>query len=218
MQNLTAQEIIHGLDNGQTFSNELLAETLQAAIDDTSKLDELQDENDSLYDVVKIYINNSINAILESDYKYNTEHKDAADGYSHCIADDYVHNNRQAELIAFCGENDISLEGVNIESLENDLINSSEWLSSHIYSDATYYDKFVLACFPVGEIETQINFDAIEGLERCIFEKLKDNNDLDYHCGSFDMDSALFYQSTDKVWEAYISLETIKYYVKQQSY
>ena len=196
----------------------MLAETLQAVIDDTSKLDELQDQNDGLYYVVKVYINNTINTTLENDYKYNTEHTDAADNYSHCIADDYVHNNRQSELIAFCAENDISLEGINIKSLENDLINNPEWLSSHIYSDATYYDKFVLACFPVGEIETQIDFADIDGLDKSIFEKLKDNGDLDYHCGSFDIDSALFYQSTDKVWEAYVSIETIEYYVKQQSY
>jgi len=216
MLNLTLNEIMQGLDNGQTFPSDFLYNAFVEVLEDTEKLDTLQEECDDYYDVVKVYINNTINALMESDYKYNTENKDAADAYSHCINDVYVHNNRQAELIAFCSENDISLDGIDIESLENDLINSPEWLSSHIYSAAPYYDKFVLACFPVGELENQIDFESIEGLNKGILQKLKDNNDLDYHCGSIDIDSALFYQNTDKVWEAYVSLETIKYYVERQ--
>lgn len=216
MFNLTPQEIISGLDNGQLFPNQLLAEVLQAAIDDTIKLDELQEETDDLYDIVKLCINSQINAIMEESYLYNTGHIDAADSYSHCVGKDYVNNNCQAELIAFCEENDIDMTGIDIEKLENDLLGDFEWLSSHIYSGDTYYDKFVLACFHVGEIETQVDFDSITGLDKSILTKLKDNNDLDYHCGSIDNDNAMFYQDTDKVWEAYVSIETIKGYIATQ--
>jgi hypothetical protein len=216
MFNLTTQEIINGLDNGQTFPNQLLAEALQAAIDDTSKLDELQEETDDLYDIVKLCLNSQINAIIETSYLYNTGHTDAADGYSHCVGDDYMYNNRQTELVAFCEENNIDLTGIDIEKLENELLGDFQWLSSHIYSGAAYYDKFVLACFHVGEIETQIDFDSVTGLDKAILTKLKDNNDLDYHCGNIDNDSALFYQDTDTVWEAYVSIETIREYIAIQ--
>lgn len=216
MFNLTTQEIINGLDNGQTFPNQLLAEALQAAIDDTSKLDELQEETDGLYDIVKLCLNSQINDVIEASYLYNTGHTDAADAYSPCVGDNYVYNNRQAELIAFCEENNVDLTGIDIEKLENELLGDFQWLSSHIYSGGNYYDKFVLACFRVGEIETQIDFDSITGLDRSILTKLKDNNDLDYHCGGIDNDSALFYQATDTVWEAYVSVETIRGYIAIQ--
>jgi hypothetical protein len=217
MQNLTLSELVIELDYQASTGKDLhplikqlesMAWQLSDEKEELAKQAELAEEcKEALFNI----IDQKIIELVSSSVDYNENHIDSHGSYADMVADNYVYNNRQKELISFCAENDIDLSSVDIEQLENKLFDIMQGQAAHQFCSRPYHDKFILGCFAFGEHEIQVEFDQIgDCVTLEIMQHMKDNNLFDAHCGSLDNTSGLFYQSSDNCLEFYVTLDIIK--------
>jgi len=162
---------------------------------------------------------NAVDSITESSYEYNTEHKDAADGYSHMIREgDFDYCLGEERLKNWLLENDLEIPKDQAwEILLDWVLDCCEPKPDSIYREHNGVNKpFSVSCFAVGEIETQVDFDEIRNCldfeidDSELFEACTELQREFDTCVHVNKDYLLCYQSTDACWNFEVPVETMK--------
>tara|TARA_R110000772_G_scaffold141536_3_gene251215 strand:- start:831 stop:1382 length:552 start_codon:yes stop_codon:yes gene_type:complete len=157
-----------------------------------------------------------LQAAIDSQVDYATEHEDAGGNYSHMIREGgWSYSNGPDRLKEWLEENGLPSDKDFIESIEDDLLDWCEMEPGHIYGNGTTKDKFIIDSYTVGEIEMQFclpdlaNILDIEEDEAKEFSaKAQDKNDF---CLRPENDGGfLAYENTDSTWQFFIDVEWIK--------
>ena len=151
----------------------------------------------------------AINALTQADYEYETTHIDAGNNYAHMPAEGWSRTD-DAKLVRQLAE-----LGVNARGLEPDVLSAIALDIFEMQSGSIYMPSglIVLAGYAVGEIESQVEFSAIDvpSIGNVTPEHLDDvRRDIDAYLGSLNDSSALLYTSTDCVWYAVVTPKALQ--------
>ena len=151
----------------------------------------------------------AINALTQADYEYETTHIDAGNNYAHMPAESWSSTD-DTELIR-----QLAGFGINARGLEPDVLSSIALDIFEMQSGSIYMPSglIVLASYSVGEIESQVEFSAINvpSIGIVTADHVKHvARDIDAHLGSLNDSSALLYASTDCVWYAVVTPEAMQ--------
>jgi hypothetical protein len=151
----------------------------------------------------------AINALTQADYEYETTHIDAGNNYAHMPAESWSRTD-DAKLVRQLAE-----LGVNARGLEPDVLSAIALDIFEMQSGSIYMPSglIVLAGYAVGEIESQVEFSAINAPSIGIVtaDHVKHvARDIDAHLGHVSDDSALLYIGTDCVWYAVVTPEAMQ--------
>ena len=140
----------------------------------------------------------AVNAIVEACVEYETQHKDSGDNYTYMVPESWCRDD-ESRLIAYMQEKGIDWSGLDIDAIVDQCIERCRMESGHMWSAGN--GGFLIAAFPVGEIECQIDCDTIgQAFTPGLCEQLSRASDavFQYHGESM----ALAYIATDSVWDA----------------
>lgn len=146
----------------------------------------------------------AINAIAEAAYEYETSHVDAGDSYAHMPSEGWS-STSDAELVRQLAEYGVDTKGLEPDVLSTIALDAFTMESGSIYTPS---GLIILDAFPVGEIETQVEFSAISApsIGTVTAEHVDAvQRDIDAYLGTLSDDSALLYTSTDCVWYAVLT-------------
>jgi hypothetical protein len=177
--------------------------------------------NDTRYNEIADKLEQAIEASLE----YNEKHGDAGDAYSHCPYEgSYDYNDGGRRLKEFLEANSIDLQGVDFDVLQGFVLDNFEMLAGSIYGcykttenrmDGTS-SHFELCSFAVQEVEDQFCADCPWTLDALGLESVEEFNEFAKladedarFCLRVSEGEILSYTSTDAVWFAAISKESI---------
>jgi hypothetical protein len=146
-----------------------------------------------------------LNSVIESQQTYFETHKDAGDAYRHLPGEgDWAYHNGDQRLDTY-----MRMEEIDPKNMEIDV------LSDRILEDfrMTYLetgdDHFVVGEFPVGEIEIQVDFEAIDpNATESEWEAAKAASDAVFK-------GNLAYVLSDAIWSAVISKQDIEDLISQ---
>jgi hypothetical protein len=151
----------------------------------------------------------AINALTQADYEYETTHIDAGNNYAHMPAESWSRTD-DAELVRQLAELGIDARGLEPDVLSAIALDIFEMQSGSIYMPS---GLIVLAGYGVGEIESQVEFSAIDAPSVGVVtaDHIKHvARDIDAHLGHVSDDNALLYASTDCVWYAVVTPEAMQ--------
>lgn len=151
----------------------------------------------------------AINAMTEAAYEYETTHIDAGDAYAHMPSESWSSTD-DSELIRQLSELGINTRDLDPGVLSTIALDIFEMQSGSIYMPS---GLIVLAGYAVGEIESQVEFSAINvpSIRAVTADHVKHvARDIDAHVGRVNSDSALLYTSTDCVWYAVVKPEAMQ--------
>lgn len=139
-------------------------------------------------------------------YEYETSHQDAGDNYGHLASEgDFDYHNGESLLQEYCTEMGIDLTGIDIDRLAEDVIFWG-YMTQGLAYDAK--QRFLVATYQVGEIETQVDASEIGArFTPYLIDQL--NKRTDAHWSYSGPDVAYAYQVTDSYWDHVCDLETI---------
>jgi hypothetical protein len=143
---------------------------------------------------------NAINAILESRVEYETQHKDSGDNYAYLVTESWCSDD-ESRLIEYMRDVGIDWAGLEIDDVVNECLERFRMESGHMFSSGN--GGFLIASFPVGDIECQIDCDTIGQAftpEMCALLSRASAGFFRYRCESM----ALAYVATDSVWDAVV--------------
>ena len=150
-----------------------------------------------------------INAMTEAAYEYETTHIDAGDAYAHMPSEGWSSTD-DSELVRQLSELDVNTRGLEPDVLGTIALDIFEMQSGSIYMPS---GLIVLAGYAVGEIESQVEFSAINvpSIGAVTADHVKHvARDIDAHLGSVNSHSALLYAGTDCVWYAVVKPEAMQ--------
>jgi hypothetical protein len=155
-----------------------------------------------------------INSLIADRVEYEEEHRDAGDGYAHLLGESWhsEHDNRLREALA---EHGVELGAVDLDQLAEEVILWAEMVSSHIYDNSPKAGQILLDFYPIGEIELFLTAEELGFSE--ITPDLVDqmNRSCDAYFRQY-MGAELFaYVSSDRSWDAQISIEQVKLLIEQ---
>jgi hypothetical protein len=150
-----------------------------------------------------------INAITESTYEFETTHIDAGNAYAHMPSESWSRTD-DSELVR-----QLAGFGINTRGLEPDVLSAIALDIFEMQSGSIYMPSglIVLAGYAVGEIESQVEFSAINvpSIGIVTADHVKHvARDIDAHLGHVSDDNALLYASTDCVWYAVVTPEAMQ--------
>jgi hypothetical protein len=150
-----------------------------------------------------------INAMTEAAHEYETTDIDAGNAYAHMPAECWSSTD-DSELVRQLSELGINARGLEPDVLSDIALDIFEMQSGSIYMPS---GLIVLAAYAVGEIESQVEFSAIN--VPSIGAVTADHiahvaRDIDAHVGSINNHRALLYTDTDCVWFAVITPEVMQ--------
>jgi hypothetical protein len=151
--------------------------------------------------------------LIESTYEYETSHADAGNNYAHLASEGHFeHHNGDNRLAEYCAEMGIDLTGIAIDRLAEEVIADSYMVQGQDYDPAK---RFLVASYPVGEIETQVDSSDIGArLTPWLVKKLNRETDAYWSCPG--KGSACFYITTDSYWDQVCNADVIQDLVNQQ--
>lgn len=154
---------------------------------------------------------NAINAIVAARTEYEETHKDAGDNYAHMPRESWSKTDND-DLARFMIEHKIDAHGLEIDEVADLVLDNFTMRSEHMMS-GHYEDRFTCGAYPIIEIEHQIDLSALS--EQCGFTVTAENikalgNEPDCYIGSTYEDSFLAYSTSDIVWIADISADTLR--------
>jgi hypothetical protein len=157
-----------------------------------------------LNDVQRDELTAAINALTQADYEYETTHIDAGNNYAHMPAESWSRTD-DSELVR-----QLAGFGINTRGLESDVLSAIALDIFEMQSGSIYMPSglIVLAGYAVGEIESQVEFSAINvpSIGIVTADHVKHvARDIDAHLGRVSDDSALLYIGTDCVWYAAVT-------------
>jgi hypothetical protein len=153
---------------------------------------------------------------IDVQVEYETEHDDSGANYSHLIREGgWSYSNGPDRLKEWLAENELPNSKEFIESIEDDLLDWCEYEPSHIFSDGTTKEKFIVDSYAVGEIEMQFCLtdlatvlDTTEDEAREFSKMAQPENDF---CLRPERDGGfLAYENTDAVWRFFITPTWVK--------
>lgn len=150
-----------------------------------------------------------INAITEAAYEYETTHIDVGNAYAHMPAESWSRTDDSA-LVRRLSELGINARGLEPDVLSNIALDIFEMQSGSIYMPS---GLIVLAGYAVNEIESQVEFSAINvpSIGAVTADHVRHvARDIDAHVGRVNSHSALLYISTDCVWYAVVTPEAMQ--------
>lgn len=151
----------------------------------------------------------AIDALTQADYEYETTHIDAGNNYAHMPAEGWSSTD-DSELVRQLAELGIDARGLEPDVLSTIALDIFEMQSGSIY---TPRGLIVLASYSVDEIESQVEFSAIDvpSIGIVTADHVKHvARDIDAHLGHVSDDNALLYASTDCVWYAVVTPEAMQ--------
>lgn len=150
-----------------------------------------------------------INAMTESAHEYETTHTDAGDAYAHMPSESWSSTDDSA-LVRRLSELNINARGLEPDVLGAIALDIFEMQSGSIYMPS---GLIVLAGYAVNEIESQVEFSAINvpSIGAVTADHIRHvARDIDAHVGDVNSHSALLYTSTDCVWYAVVAPEAMQ--------
>lgn len=142
----------------------------------------------------------AVNAILESCVEYETQHKDSGDNYAYLVPESWCSDD-ESRLIAYMKETGIDWSGLDIDAIVDQCIERCRMESGHMWSAGN--GGLLIAAFPVGEIECQIDCDTIgQAFTPELCKQLSRASDAVFQYRGESM--ALAYIATDSVWDAVV--------------
>lgn len=163
-----------------------------------------------------------INEICAERVTYETTHKDAGDSYAHLPYESWS-SAEEERLGAFMAEKGIDACGLELDEIAELALDAFEMTPSHMFAVGND-NAFMLACFPIGEIELQIDFAELServgfDVKAAHIEQLKENHarDVESYIGSIERDSFLAYVNTDSTWEAEIDAEKLRQLIAEEA-
>jgi hypothetical protein len=155
-----------------------------------------------------------INSLIADCVEYEEEHRDAGDAYAHMLGESWhsEHDNRLREALA---EHGLELGAVDLDQLAEEVILWAEMTPAHIYDSSPKAGQILLDSYPIGEIELFLTAEELGFSE--ITPDLIDqmNRSCDAYFRQY-MGAELFaYVSSDRIWDAQISIEQIRLLIEQ---
>ena len=152
-------------------------------------------------------VTEKLNTLGESVYEYETSHKDAGDNYAHVPCESWTSydDSRLAEYMQECG---IDFSGLEIDEISDRVMDQFEMESCSMYSMGN--GSFLVASFPVGEIETEVNAEdiGIAAFTEELCESLSRSSDVYLRYDS--PERAFGYINTDSVWDCVVSEKVLR--------
>lgn len=152
-------------------------------------------------------VTEKLNAIGESVYEYETSHKDAGDNYAHLPCESWTSYD-DSRLAEYMQEKGIDYTGLEIDEISDRILDQFEMESCSMYS--TGNDAFLVASFPVGEIETEVDVDdiGVDEFTKELCESLSRSSDVFLRYDS--PERAFGYINTDSVWGCVVSEKVLR--------
>ena len=149
-----------------------------------------------------------VNALIEDRVEYETTHKDAGDAYGHLAGEgSFDYGNGEERLADYCKEMGIDLSGIDLDVLARDVIFCGRMQEGRDYCPE---QSFLVATYPVGEIEIQVEAEEI-GARFTPYLTNKLNRNCDAYFSYHTVGScALAYVSTDSYWDHVCDPDTIR--------
>jgi len=147
-------------------------------------------------------------ALVDQVYEYETSHQDAGDNYIHMASEGtFDYYNGESRLQEYCKEMGIDLTGIDLDRLAEDVIFWGYMTQGH---DFDPHKRFLVAGYPVGEIESQVNASDIGAkFTPYLINQLNKNTDGCWtHSGP---DMAYFYINCDNnYWDHVCDSDVIR--------
>jgi hypothetical protein len=149
-----------------------------------------------------------VNDLIESRVEYETTHQDAGDNYFHLAGEgSFDYYNGDDRLKEYCKGMGIDIDGLDIYTLAQDVI---FWGRMQVGGAYCSKQSFLVASYPVGEIEIQVDDDDI-GARFTPYLINKLNRHCDAYFTHHNRDGYAFaYVATDSYWEHVCDPDTIR--------
>jgi hypothetical protein len=153
------------------------------------------------------------NELIDSVVDYETSHVDAGNNYAHMASEgDFDYHNGENLLVDYCKEMGIDLEGVDLDRLAEDVIFWSYMVQGQAFDPRK---RFLVASYPVGEIETQVE-SSVLGVKFTPYLINKLNRETWGYWRYDDPKTAYVYSTTDSYWDQVCNSDVIQDLVNQQ--
>lgn len=155
-----------------------------------------------------------INSLIEDRVEYEEEHRDAGEGYAHLLGESWHsdYDNRLREALA---EHGVELGPVDFDQLAEDVIFWAEMVPSHIYDNSPKAGQILLDSYAIGEMEIEISAEEL-GCDRISAVNIEQmNRECDAYFRHSCSDRCYAYISSDRSWDAQISIEQIRLLIEQ---
>lgn len=180
-----------------------------------------------LTDERKAELSAELETLIDSQVEYQTEHEDSGNDYHVLLTEgSFCYGNGETRLRDFLRLHEIeTVEGFDMESLADDLIDCADVSSEHIFSTIPE-NVFELGSFPVGEIEIQICARDFAETANCpVAESIQflkiavEENDFCLREGGGIGGNPAFYAyvPTDCFWSFRADMETVKMCVLEEN-
>lgn len=148
-----------------------------------------------------------LNALGESVYEYETSHKDAGDNYAHLPCESWTSYD-DSRLAEYMQEKGIDFTGLEIDEISDRVLDQFAMQASHAFGMGD--GSFLVASYPVGEIETEISSEdlGVSEFTQDLCESLSRSSDVYMRYDS--PERAFGYINTDSVWDCVISEKTLR--------
>lgn len=152
-------------------------------------------------------VTEKLNALGESVYEYETSHRDAGDSYAHLPRESWTSYD-DSRLAEYMQEKGIDFTGLEIDEISDRILDQFEMESGSMYSMGD--GAFLVASFPVGEIETEVDIDdiGVDEFTKELCESLSRSSDVFLRYDS--PERALGYINTDSVWDCVVSEKALR--------
>ena len=147
----------------------------------------------------------SLLEVIDLQEDYETQHQDAGDNYAHMVREGWSSTDEarlNAWLLTW-----IQLlppvEDLDLDDLIEAMLSYFEPRPGHIFGRGSDQNKFVLASYPVGEIEIEIP-DRLDSETSKFAQRALDEREI---CGKIFGDDLYIYRHTDAVWNMVITTQ-----------
>ena len=158
-------------------------------------------------------VTEKLNTLGESVYEYETSHRDAGDNYSHLPCESWTEYD-DSRLADYMQEKGIDFNGLEIDEISDRVMDQFEMQASHAFGMGD--GSFLVASYPVGEIETEVNAEdlGISEFTKELCESLSRSSDVFLRYDSPERAFGYVNGSYD-VWDCVISEKTLREIVSE---
>ena len=153
-------------------------------------------------------VTEKLNAIGESVYEYETSHKDAGNNYAHLTCESWTSYD-DSRLAEYMQEKGIDYTGLEIDEISTRVLDQFDMQASHVFGMGD--GSFLLASYPVGEIETEISAEdlSITAFTKELCESLSRSSDVFLRYDSPERAFGYIDGSYD-IWDCVISEKVLR--------
>lgn len=158
-------------------------------------------------------VTEKLNTLGESVYEYETSHKDAGDNYAHLPRESWTEYD-DSRLAEYMQEKRIDFSGLEIDEISDRVLDQFDMQASHAFGMGD--GSFLVASYPVGEIETEISEEdlGISEFTKELCESLSRSSDVFLRYDSPERAFGYIDGSYD-VWNCVISEKALREIVSE---